>query len=246
MLTEAGRALLDHAAVIAERLELVDVQMRELVHGELPPLRIGAVPSALAGFVPRAVNVLRRQRADVVIAVEEGTVDELPGRLWTGELHVAVTFQDAAAPRRELDGLRREDIVSEPFVVALAPDHPLARRATVRLADLADERWTAASADGLIVRACRAAGFEPRLVSLVREQFAVRSTVMSGTAVTLAPLLLADAFAGAALRPIDGAAPVRDVYALIPPGRRHPLVEPLVDALRAIARQRLQQHKPGE
>ena len=82
VLTEAGRALLDHAAVIAERLELVDVQMRELVHGALPPLRIGAVPSALAGFVPGAVNVLRRQRADVVIAVEEGTVDELPGRLW--------------------------------------------------------------------------------------------------------------------------------------------------------------------
>ncbi len=246
VLTEAGRALLDHAAVIAERLELADVQMRELVHGELPPLRIGAVPSALAGFVPGAVNVLRRQRADVVIAVEEGTVDELPGRLWTGELHVAVTFQAAAAPRRELDGLRREDIVSEPFVVALAPDHPLARRATVRLADLADERWTAASADGLIVRACRAAGFEPRLVSLVREQFAVRSTVMSGTAVTLAPLLLADAFAGAALRPIDGATPARNVYALIPPGRRHSLVEPLLDALRALARQRLQRHKPGE
>jgi DNA-binding transcriptional LysR family regulator len=39
VLTKAGRALLEHAAVIAERLELADVQLRELVHGELPPLR---------------------------------------------------------------------------------------------------------------------------------------------------------------------------------------------------------------
>ena len=61
---------------------------------------------------------------------------------------------------------------------------------------------------------------------------------MSGAAVTLAPKLLADAFAGTALRAIDGPAPVRDVYALVPPGRRHPLVEPLVRALRAIAESR--------
>jgi DNA-binding transcriptional LysR family regulator len=206
----------------------------------------GRFRRALAGFVPTAVNVLRRQRAGAVIVVEEGTVNGLPGRLWAGELHVAVTFQDASAPRRELDGLRREDIVSEPFLVALAADHPLASRATVRLADLAGEPWTAASRDGLIVRACRAAGFEPRLVSLTREQFAIRATVMSGAAVTLAPQLLADAFAGTALRPIDGSAPARDVYALVPPGRRHPLVEPLLEALRAIAQQRVRRHKAGE
>ena len=246
VLTEAGRALLEHAEVIAERLQLAGVQMRELVHGALPPLRIGAVPTALAGFVPAAVNVLRRQRPGAVIGVEEGTVDELPGRLGAGKLHVAVTFQDASAPRREPDELWREDIVSEPFLVALAAAHPLARRATVRLADLASEPWTAASRDGIIVRACRAAGFEPRLVSLTREQFAIRATVMSGAAVTLAPQLLGDAFAGAALRPIDGPAPARDVYALVPPGRRHPLVEPLLEALRAIAQQRVRRHKPGE
>jgi DNA-binding transcriptional LysR family regulator len=68
------------------------------------------------------------------------------------------------------------------------------------------------------VRACRAAGFEPQLVSLTREQFAIRSTVMSGAAVTLAPQLLVDAFAGTALRPIDGPPPVRDVYVLVPAG----------------------------
>jgi DNA-binding transcriptional LysR family regulator len=69
-LTEAGRALLEHAAVIAERLELADAQLRELVHGELP-VQIGAVPTALAGLVPAAVNVLRRQRPCPVIVVED-------------------------------------------------------------------------------------------------------------------------------------------------------------------------------
>jgi hypothetical protein len=47
--------------------------------------------------------------------------------------------------------------------------------------------------------------------------------------------LLADAFDGVALRPIAGAGPSRDVYALLPPGGRHPLVAPILDALAATA-----------
>jgi DNA-binding transcriptional LysR family regulator len=101
----------------------------------------------------------------------------------------------------------------------------------VRLADLRDEDWTAASTDGLIVRACRAAGFEPNLVSITRDQLAIRALITRGLAVTLAPQLLADAFNDLALRPIAGTGPARDVYVLLPPGERHPLVAPTLDAL---------------
>jgi hypothetical protein len=48
--------------------------------------------------------------------------------------------------------------------VGTRPDHRLAERSKVRLAELRHEDWTAAFPDGLIVRACRAAGFEPNLV----------------------------------------------------------------------------------
>lgn len=118
-------------------------------------------------------------------------------------------------------------------MVALAPDHRLAQRPQVRLADLSDDDWTAASTDGLIVRACQAAGFNPNLVSITHDQLAIRALILRGFAVTLAPELLTDAFHGIALRPIDGAGPARDVYALLPPGARHPLTEPILDALAA-------------
>jgi DNA-binding transcriptional LysR family regulator len=83
----------------------------------------------------------------------------------------------------------------------------------------------------LIVGACRAAGFEPNLVSITHDQLAIRALIARGLAVTLAPQLLADAFKDLVLRPIAGAGPTRDVYALLPPGGRHPLVAPLLDAL---------------
>jgi DNA-binding transcriptional LysR family regulator len=120
-------------------------------------------------------------------------------------------------------------------MVALAPDHRLADRSEVRIADLSEDDWTAALTDGLIVSACRAAGFEPNLVSITRDQLAIRALIARGLAVTLAPQLLAEAFRDLALRPIAGKGPARDVYALLPPGGRHPLVAPTLEALDATA-----------
>jgi DNA-binding transcriptional LysR family regulator len=105
----------------------------------------------------------------------------------------------------------------------------------VDLADLADDGWTAPSADGIIVRACRAAGFEPRIASMTRDQLAIRALVERGLAVTLVPSLLTDAFHDLALVPLAHGSPERDVYALLPPGGRHPLAEPALEALAAAA-----------
>jgi DNA-binding transcriptional LysR family regulator len=163
--------------------------------------------------------------------VDEGTGELLHDRIRSGELHVAVDFQDAILPRREHAGLERRDLLHEPFLVALPPNHRLAHHGAVHLSDLADEDWTATYTDGLIVRACRAAGFEPRLVSLTHDQLAIRALIIRGLAVTLVPGLLGETFSDTALCPIAGDGPQRDVYALLPPGGRHSLAHPMLTAL---------------
>jgi len=225
--TRAGAVLLEHADAIAERLELARAQLAEIAGSERSTLRLGAFPTALASLVPAAVAQLEGAR----VIVEEGASGALGERVRAGELHLAVTFQDAAEPRRESAGLERHDLLRETFLVALSPGHPLAGRDAVDLAALAGEGWTAPSADGIVVRACRAAGFEPRLASITRDQLAIRALVARGLAVTLVPSLLADVFRDLPLRPIDGASPERDVYALLPPGDRHPLAGAAVSAL---------------
>jgi molybdate transport repressor ModE-like protein len=233
-LTREGEILLAHADAVAERLQLADAQLAASATGRRARLRIGAFPTALAGLVPAAIARVRARYPETRIAVDEGTED-LPGRVRSGQLHLAVAFQDTDAPRQEPPGLERRDLFRERFMVALAPDHRLAGRAAVPIAELGEDDWTAALTDGLIVRACRAAGFEPNLVSITRDQLAIRALVARGLAVTLAPQLLAEAFQGVALRPIAGTGPTRDVYALLPPGGRHPLVAPTLEALDAIA-----------
>jgi DNA-binding transcriptional LysR family regulator len=230
-LTPAGALLLEHADAIAVRFDLAALQLAEIADDERARLRIGAFPTALAGFVPSAVARVRAGHAGAKVTVDEGAADDLPDRVRSGELHVAVGSQDASLPRREYEGLERRDLLREEFLVALAPEHELAGQPAVRLSDLADEDWTAAYADGLIVRACRTAGFEPRLVSITRDQLAIRGLIARGLAVTLAPRLLAEALTGTALRPIAGGGPERDVFALLPPGGRHPLAQPMLAAL---------------
>lgn len=241
-LTAAGEILLDHAEVIAERLTLAESQLGAAAEAERTRLRIGAFPTALAGLIPAAIEAIRESSPDTEVILEEAASDELPGRVSSGQLDLAVCFQATSEDSQESPGLERRHLLRERFMVALAPDHPLAGRAKVHLAQLSEEDWIAASVDGIIVSACRAAGFEPNLISITRDQLAIGALISRGIAVTLVPGLLADAFTDLAVRPISGAAPSRDVYSVLPPGRRHPLVEPTLDALHAIAGQRHQEN----
>jgi DNA-binding transcriptional LysR family regulator len=230
-LTPEGEILLEHADAIAGRFGLAETQLTEAAERQRTRLRIGALPSALAGFVPAAIARVRDRHPDTRVTFDEGTSEELANRLASGELDLAIAYQDTTWPRAEPSGVKRHHLLHEEFMVALAPDHPRAAQNEVDLADLRDDDWTAALTDGVIVRACRAAGFEPRLVSITHDQLAIRGLVIRGLAVTLVAELLADPFKDLALRPIAGMTVARDVYALLPPGRRHPLVAPTLEAL---------------
>jgi molybdate transport repressor ModE-like protein len=240
-LTREGEILLEHADAIAERFQLADAQLAAAAEGQRTRLRIGALPTALAGFVPAAIARLRLQHPDTKVTFDEGTSEQLSARVASGELDLAIGYQDTSRPPQEAHGTRRHHLLQEQFMVALAPDHRLARQSRIRLADLSGEDWTAALTDGVIVRACRAAGFEPNLVSITRDQLAIRALIIRGLAVTLAPELLADPFKDLALRPIADMTVARNVYALLPQGRRHPLIAATLDSLDTIARELLAQ-----
>jgi DNA-binding transcriptional LysR family regulator len=210
-LTEAGALALEHAEALAERLALADAQLGELRDAG-GPLRVGAFPSALATLVPAAIARVVPQR----VSAAEATVQELAAGVADGSLHLAVCFQDADEPRREHPGLARHDLLDEPFVAVVGPRHRLARRKTIRLAELAAETWTAPSAEGLLRRACVAAGFEPDLAFLTRDVLAIGALVAAGLAVTLTPRLIAGHLAGVRVLELRDDPPRRAVYALTP------------------------------
>jgi DNA-binding transcriptional LysR family regulator len=232
--TAAGELLLHHAGALADRLALAASQVAELAEAERRLLRVGAVPSALATVVPVAVAAVLACDPALDVRLSEGTIDGLAAAVRAGEEHAAVCFQDAAAPRREHPGTRRRDLGEEPMVLALPPRHRLAGRRDVRLADLAAEPWTAPSRDGLVARACRASGFEPRITLTTSDPLAIRGVVRAGLAVTLTPRTLAAELTGVGVATVrDG--PSRSLYALLPDRGAHPAEAALVAELASAA-----------
>jgi DNA-binding transcriptional LysR family regulator len=234
--TAAGELLLDHADVVAERLELAASQLAEFGAAERTRLRIGSFPSALATVVPDAIERLQAAHPGVRVDAVQDTLADLVAATRRGDLHVALVFDEAAGAPRDLGGLRRDELLEEPFVAVVSPGHRLAQRRRVSVADLARETWTAPSRDGLIARAVRATGVEADIAYVTAEPLAAARLVAAGLAVTLTPRLAADMPGVAILEVRD--APRRRIYAVSPARGRHPLVSPLLDALRASVRER--------
>jgi DNA-binding transcriptional LysR family regulator len=227
-LTAAGKIALEHAEALAERLALADAQLAELSDDE-GPLRVGAFPSALATLVPRAIERLVPRRVEAV----EGTMEELPAGVADGSLHVALCFEDAAAAAREHRGLRRHDLMVEPFVAIVGPAHRLATRRTIRLRELEHDPWTAPSESGILRRACVAAGFEPDLRFLTRDVLAIRAIVAANLAVSLSPRLIAGHLDGTTVLELRDEAPKRAVYALTPRTGTTAAARAFLEAVRA-------------
>src|SRR5262245_5379329 len=234
-LTATGQPLLGHADARHDRLELAGAQLDEAIRGERQKLRLAAFPSALATLVPAAIAALHRGE-ELSVGAVQGSTDDVVAAVRAGRVHLGLCFQDASRPRREHPGTTRVDILEEPMVATVGLDHRLARRKRIRLAELADDPWLAATPNGLIVRACRAAGFEPHLAYLTEDPMAINSFVAAGLAVTLTSRLLAPRFRDVASSALAGEAPRRSIYAVTPPGRAHPLTAPFLAALRTAAR----------
>jgi DNA-binding transcriptional LysR family regulator len=210
-LTDAGALALEHAEALSERLAIADTQLAELGNEE-GNLRVGAFPSALATLVPTAIERLVPRRIEAV----EGTMEELPAAVADGSLHVALCFQDAALAPREHPGLRRHDLLVEPFVAIVGVGHRLAARKTIRLRELEHEPWTAPSSSGILFNACVAAGFAPDLRFLTRDVLAIRAVVAANLAVSLSPSLIAGHLEGVRVLELRDEPPKRALYALTP------------------------------
>jgi DNA-binding transcriptional LysR family regulator len=164
-LTAAGRAFLDHARQILADTERAKRVAQRAGRGEIGRLAIGFVSSADLDILPRVlsdwherfpeveVELLALLTAAQVDALRHGRIEVGFVRLPTDETSLVV-----------------ESIQHEPLVAALPEGHRLARRARVRLADLASEtmllfpRHTAPGYHDVFVDACRRAGFTPRLL----------------------------------------------------------------------------------
>ena len=104
---------------------------------------------------------------------------------------------------------------------------------------LADDTWTAPSANHLVYRACVAAGFEPRIAYITHDPLAIRGLLAAGLAVTLVPRLLAGELPGISTPRLSGDVPHRRLYAVTPEIGARPAALTFVEAVAKAVADRL-------
>lgn len=190
-LTDAGRALVRHADVILARLADAEAELAAIAGVRGGRVRLVSFPTAGATIVPRAIAAFRARHPAVELSLEPAEPEEALGRLNAGECDIALTID---APSCPLDGTGtdRVHLLDDPMYVVLPREHRLAARARVRIEDLAGEAWIAGSQSAcpdtaILLGACRAARFEPRIAFHSDDYLAIQGFVAAGVGISLIP-----------------------------------------------------------
>lgn len=161
-LTSEGQVLLEGARQLLAAAEQLTSRVREGV----ARLRLGHYGVIWLDHFSPALRRFARRHPQVKLEPIERTPRELAAALRQGEVDLALIGP--------MTGGRSSEFVSRvvavyPALLALAATHPLAKRRKLRLEELRDAEWVTwderefPGRKQALVKACRAAGFKPRI-----------------------------------------------------------------------------------
>ncbi|MFZ1906853.1 MAG: LysR substrate-binding domain-containing protein [Steroidobacteraceae bacterium] len=216
-LTEAGEQIVARSRRILEASDEVVALARSQRDPLSGRLRVALLPTIGPYLLPRVTRAIRRGLPRLELMLYEYQTAPMLEKLHAGELDLGIL----ALPV-ELGGLEARELYSEPFTVALPEGHALARRPSVRVADLKGERLLLLE-DGHCLRdqaleVCARAGVSDSQDFRATSLETLRQMVATGAGVTLLPELAARGGSGSArgvaIRPFVRPAPVRQVGAV--------------------------------
>ena len=130
-LTSAGAAFRGHAFRALREVEMGREAVADLLGLRAGTLRVGVTHSFSTALIPRAVARFRRDYPEVSVIVEKQSGRAVEQGLVSGTLDLGIAFAPPEDPEVAADTLFEEEIV---LIVSGA--HPMADRASVRLAEL--------------------------------------------------------------------------------------------------------------
>lgn len=243
-LTEPGRVLAAVAEEVLGRLAAAELELQALAGVRSGLLRLGWFATAGSTLMPQAMALFEQRYPDVQLDLFQGDPDECVPRLRNHELELALVYEFDLEPPLPTD-IDQVVLLEDPLHIGLPPGHPLAERERVRLQDLAQERWIQGVRHGSTVdvlpRACRIAGFEPRIAFQTDDRIAVEGLVAAGVGVALIPRLTVPTVRGdIVVRPLEARGLTRTVLAVPAPGSyRPPAATAMLDILQGVSEELL-------
>jgi DNA-binding transcriptional LysR family regulator len=212
-LTAAGRAFLNDAKTILDRVTAARDRAQAIGSGHAGRVEVGLAGSHFHGPLPAMIAAYMERHADVSIVLHEMTPAAQQEDLRSGRIDLSISRTPVD------DSLLTSTLLwDDPLSAVLPPGHALGKRRRLSLHDLRGERFVMLRLDSSAFAqhtydCCVQAGFAPNTVQWVLEVPAVVSLVAVGIGVGLVPKSvthLASGVIGAV--PLGADAPKSGVY----------------------------------
>ena len=190
VLTEAGEAFLVRAERVLAEAERARAEAREFSGLARGRVVVGALQSLVEVRLPPVLATFNRSYPGVEVALREETTVQMLGLLKEGEIDLAIGHTTGV---RVPSWAVAEGLIEEDLVLVSSLENTVSGRAEVSLADLGDETFVCykegSGIRSVLVSACRAVGFEPRISF---ECGTLRALAAAGLGVAVVPRSMAE------------------------------------------------------
>jgi len=189
-LTPEGAIFLPEAREILAHAERAIEMAVRASRGQFGELGIGLCGPATAPFLPRLIREFRRHQPGVTLVLKDISPALQPEALANGAIDIGFTRGIQPEFRKVLGS---EVLFREPLLAALPREHALANEPTIRVAQLAADRFVLYAREGApemfdaIVAICKRAKFCPRIAASPTLWQSVLTMVEAGEGVALVP-----------------------------------------------------------
>ncbi|GHJ43364.1 LysR family transcriptional regulator [Catellatospora sp. TT07R-123] len=218
-LTEAGLALAVHGQIVDAATVQAAGELDALLGRLSVRLRIGAFQAAALRLLPPALTALRHRHPDADLSIMDLVSERGIPAVAAGELDVAV-IASWDRPPVPPDHVALQPLLTDPMVVVLAAEHPLAAEpgAPIGLEQLRGEAWVAIraghAARAQFDRAAAAAGFLPKIRFETESYDVAQAFVATGIGVALVSRLALTHLPGTVHRRLASPGLGRQVHAV--------------------------------
>jgi DNA-binding transcriptional LysR family regulator len=188
--TDAGHVLAGHARAILQQMDAAMADLDQLAGLKSGSLSLGTFPTLGSSFIPLVISRFRKMYPSIKLDVRSTRLSELIGLLAKGEISMGLLWEYEWM-RLKRDDFELTTLFTEPTVLVVGAEHPLAQLEEVDVAATAHEQWIVRANEHpvaeLLERTCNAAGFSPKISFQANDYQEAQAMVSVGLGIALAP-----------------------------------------------------------
>ncbi|WP_321852336.1 LysR substrate-binding domain-containing protein [Burkholderia diffusa] len=136
--TPSGKIVLQHASRLVTELDRLEAELEAVDRGLMGTVSIGAGVAPCCVLVPRSINLLAQSGPKIFVSLREGGMDEFAERLREGQIDLLVGRIENAG---RYSDLAFEELYDPSMRIVCGPQHPLAHRQTLSVAEAIRGTW---------------------------------------------------------------------------------------------------------